>query len=106
MERHHSEGFHGEVELLSPVVRLSLTRNGFNGATRPNGFDLPKWLELGSWKRGPTVELRSTEGDKRAELNGNERKVGNGYRMNGEQIEKEPRVAVFAENAHESGWGK
>jgi hypothetical protein len=68
---------------------MSVTRNGFNGATRPNGFDAPNWLELGSWDQGPTVAFRSIENDKPAELNGNEEKVGDGYGMNGEQIEKE-----------------
>jgi len=43
MEKHYSEGFKGEVQLLSPVVKMSQTRNGFNMATRPNGFDEPRW---------------------------------------------------------------
>jgi len=44
MEKHYSEGFKGEVEVLSPVVKMNRTRNGFNMATRPNGFDEPKWM--------------------------------------------------------------
>jgi hypothetical protein len=44
MEKWYSEGYKGEVEVLSPVVHMSLTRNGFNSATRPNGFDEAKWL--------------------------------------------------------------
>ena len=44
MEKHYSEGFKGEVEVLSPVVKTDKTRNGFNMATRPNGFDEPKWM--------------------------------------------------------------
>jgi len=44
MEKHHSEGFIGEVAVLSPVVKMGRTRNGFNTATRPNGFDEPKWM--------------------------------------------------------------
>ena len=44
MEKHYSEGFKGEVDLLSPVVKMNATRNGFNAATRPNGFDEPRWM--------------------------------------------------------------
>jgi hypothetical protein len=67
---------------------MSVTRNGFNGATRPNGFDPPKWLEPGSWDRCPTDAFTSMEDDRGADLNGKERKAGNGYQINGEQIEK------------------
>ena len=44
MEKEYSDGFNGEVELLSPVVKMSKTRNGFNYPSRPNGFDQPKWM--------------------------------------------------------------
>jgi hypothetical protein len=44
MEKTYSEGFKGEVEYLSPVVKMNKTRNGFNLSTRPNGFDDPKWI--------------------------------------------------------------
>lgn len=44
MEKTYSEGFNGEVEFLSPVVKMNKTRNGFNLSTRPNGFDEPKWI--------------------------------------------------------------
>jgi len=43
-ETQWSEGFNGEVEILSPVVKMSKTVNRFNYATRPNGVDEPKWV--------------------------------------------------------------
>jgi hypothetical protein len=94
-ERHHSEGFHGEVELLSPVVWMSVTRNGFNGVTRTNGFDEPKWLEPRVWDQGPTVEFESREDDKRAEPKGKEGK-SRSNRVNGEQ----PEVGALHRNVH------
>lgn len=39
----YSEGFKGIVKSCKPVVSLSGTRNGWNGTTRPNGFDEPVW---------------------------------------------------------------
>ncbi|ANB13112.1 hypothetical protein AWJ20_1393 [Sugiyamaella lignohabitans] len=38
-----SPGFNGEVKVLSPVVKMDKTRNGFNETSRPNGYDKPVW---------------------------------------------------------------
>lgn len=43
-EKVWSEGFHGEVEILSPVVKMSKTTNKFNTVTRPNGTDEARWV--------------------------------------------------------------
>jgi hypothetical protein len=41
----YSEGFKGVVEAVKPVVKMNKTWNGFSLATRPNGFDEPRWME-------------------------------------------------------------
>lgn len=42
-EKMHSDGFDGEILVLKPVIKYSRSRVGFLCASRPNGFDEPKW---------------------------------------------------------------
>ena len=35
LEKHYANGFRGEVEFLNPVIKMNVTRIGFNGTTRP-----------------------------------------------------------------------
>lgn len=37
-------GFGGVVKSCRPVVKLDKTTNGWNGTTRPNGYDEPIWI--------------------------------------------------------------
>lgn len=39
----YSEGFNGQVLVLKPVISYSASDVGFTCASRPNGYDEPKW---------------------------------------------------------------